>query len=325
VERRPLGRSGLDVSRLVLGCGNFGGIGSAPELFGQGESQDEAFAVMDAAWKLGITTFDTADAYGGGRSETYIGEWLRTRPPEVRERVQLSTKVFNPMDEGEDWGLAPARIRRQLEGSLHRLGVPRVDMYLTHDQDPETPILDTLRALDELVRAGKVRAIGASNVDGAGLEEALAASESHGLARFEWVQNSYSLLDREAEAEILPLCAEHGLGFTPFGPLAGGWLTGKYRQGEPPPPGSRMTQRPEGYVHLDTPSTYRGLARLAEEATARGVDTAALALAWVLSHPLVTAVVVGPRRPAHLDAAQDALALHLSERERSELAALFDP
>ena len=325
MERRPLGRSGLEVSRLILGCGNFGGIGSAPALFGQGESREEAFALMDAAWKLGITTFDTADAYGGGRSETYIGDWLRAQAPDGRGRVQLSTKVFNPMDEGEDWGLEPARIHRQLEGSLRRLGIERVDMYLTHDQDPETPIEETLRALDELVRDGKVRAIGASNVDGAGLTKALEASENHSLVRFEWVQNSYSLLDREAEAKILPLCAEHGLGFTPFGPLAGGWLSGKYRQGEPPPPGSRMTQRPEGYVHLDTPATHRGLERLAEEATARGVDTAALALAWALSHPLVTAVVVGPRRPAHLDAARDALALHLSERERSELAALFDP
>jgi aryl-alcohol dehydrogenase-like predicted oxidoreductase len=325
VERRFLGRSGLEVSRIVLGCGNFGGIGSAPALFGQGESREQAFAIMDAAVELGVTTFDTADAYGGGRSETYIGEWLRTKAPETRERVVLSTKTFNPMHEGADHGLRPERIRRQLESSLGRLGVERVDMYLTHDQDPDTPIEDTLGALGELVRAGKVGAIGASNVDGAGLAEALDASAHRGLARFEWVQNSYSLLDRDAEGDVFPLCAQHGLGFTPFSPLAGGWLTGKYRAGEPPPPGSRMTQRPEGYRHLDAPATYRGLELLGAAAEEHGVETATLALAWVLSHPQVTAVVVGPRRPEHLEPARRALELPLSGDERDELARLFDP
>jgi aryl-alcohol dehydrogenase-like predicted oxidoreductase len=317
VERRPLGRSGLEVTRIILGCGNFGGIGSAPALFGQGESREQAFAIMDAAVELGITTFDTADAYGGGRSETYIGEWLRTKGPETRDRIVLSTKTFNPMREGADHGLRPERIRRQLESSLGRLGVERLDMYLTHEQDPDTPIEDTLGALEEAMRAGKVRAIGASNVGADWLAEA--------GGRFAWVQNSYSLLDREAEAEVLPLCAEQGLGFTPFGPLAGGWLTGKYRAGEPPPPGSRMTQRPEGYRHFDRPSTYRGLERLEGEARDRGVDTATLAIAWLLAHPLVTAVVVGPRKPEHLEPARRALELPLTPDERDELGRLFDP
>jgi 1-deoxyxylulose-5-phosphate synthase len=317
VERRRLGRSGIEVSRVILGCGNFGGIGSAPALFGQGESREQAFGIMDAAIELGITTFDTADAYGGGRSEAYIGEWLRTKPPSTRDRIVLSTKTFNPMHEGADHGLAPERIRRQLESSLDRLGVEHVDMYLTHEQDPDTPIEDTLGALEEAVRAGKVRAIGASNVDAHWLAEA--------RGRFAWVQNSYSLLERDAERDVLPFCAEHGLGFTPFGPLAGGWLTGKYREGEPPPPGSRMTQRPEGYRHLDRPATYRGLGLLRKAAEERGVDTATLAIAWLLSHPLVTAVVVGPRRREHLEPARRALELPLEETERDELARLFDP
>jgi aryl-alcohol dehydrogenase-like predicted oxidoreductase len=317
VEQRRLGRSGIEVSRIILGCGNFGGIGSAPGLFGQGESRERAFAIMDAAVELGITTFDTADAYGGGRSEAYIGEWLRAKGPEVRDRIVLSTKTFNPMYEGADHGLKPERIHRQLESSLGRLGVERVDMYLTHDQDPETPIEDTLGALEEAVRAGKVRAIGASNVDADWLAEA--------RGRFAWVQNSYSLLDREAEREVLPLCVEQGLGFTPFSPLAGGWLTGKYRAGEPPPPGSRMTQRPEGYRHLDAPAIYRGLDLFRTAAAGRGVDTTTLALAWVLSHPQVTAVVVGPRRPEHLEPARRALELPLTADERDELARLFDP
>jgi len=316
-----LGSSGIDVSPIILGCGNFGGVGSSPAFFGRGETREEAYAVMDAAWEAGITTFDTADAYGGGRSETWIGDWLRTKGPDVRGRIVLSTKTFNPMDEGEDHGLAPARIRRQLESSLQRLGVERVDMYLAHAWDPDVPVAETLGVFGELVAAGKVRAVGASNVDGGQLREALAAKTP---ARYGWVQNSYSLLDREPEREVLPLCAEHGLGFTPFSPLGGGWLTGKYRRGETAPPGSRMTMRPEPYLHrLDDDSVWRGLDGLAAAAEERGTTPAALALAWLFADPRVTAVIVGPRRAEHLEPPLAALAAPLSERERAELSGLF--
>ena len=212
----PLGATGLRISRIILGCGNFGGIGSAPAFFGGGESREEAFAIMDAAWAAGITTFDTADAYGGGRSETCIGEWLRTKGGAVRDEIVLSTKTFNPMAEGEDHGLAPARVRRQLESSLRRLGVDRVSTFLTHAWDPDVPDRgDRRRPRRAPSRRGAIGAYGLSNVDGSELREAL------GAGRFGWVQNSYSLLDREAEHEVLPLCEEHGLGFTPFSPLAG--------------------------------------------------------------------------------------------------------
>jgi aryl-alcohol dehydrogenase-like predicted oxidoreductase len=319
VQRRALGGSGIEISRLVLGCGNFGGIGSAPAFFGRGESREEAFAIMDAAWEHGITTFDTADAYGGGRSETWIGEWRRQKGPEVRDRLLLSTKVFHSV-EGDpgDQGLAPERIRRQLEGSLRRLGVERVDMYLTHAPDPDTPLADTLGVLGELVHEGKARAVGGSNLDGAVLRESLT-----GPTRYAWVQNSYSLLDREAEQEVLPLCAAEGLGFTPFSPLAGGWLTGKYRRGEAAAPGSRMTQRPEPYLHLDDERVYRGLEELEGRAAERETSTAALAIAWLLGDERVTAVVLGPRRPEHLEPGIAALELNLTAAERSELGSLF--
>jgi aryl-alcohol dehydrogenase-like predicted oxidoreductase len=293
MERAYLGRTGVRVSRIILGCGNFGGIGSAPAFFGKGETREEAFALMDAAWEAGITTFDTADAYGGGRSETTIGEWIASRRP---EGLVVTTKTFNPMTDGADHGLAPARIRRQLEASLGRLGLERVDLFLTHAWDADVPIAETAGALDELVAAGAIGAYGLSNVDGPQLREALAAGS------FAWVQNSYSLLDREAEDEVLPLCAEHGLGFTPFSPLAGGWLTGKYRRDSEPPPGSRMTMRPEPYEHLRTRAVYDGLDRLA----ALG-DPAELAIAWLLADPRVTGVVVGPRRPEQLAPALAAL------------------
>jgi aryl-alcohol dehydrogenase-like predicted oxidoreductase len=306
MERAYLGETGLRVSRIILGCGNFGGIGSAPELFGGGESPEEAFAIMDAAWEAGITTFDTADAYGGGRSEQWIGDWLRTKGSEVRDEIVLSTKTFAPMDAGEDHGLAPARVKRQLESSLRRLGVERVPMYLTHAPDPEVPIAETLGVLDELVREGKVEAYGASNVDAAQLREALAVELPTG---YRWVQNSYSLLDRDAEAELLPLCAERSLGFTPFSPLAGGWLTGKYRRNEAPPAGSRMTMRPGPYEHLQSDAVFDLLEDLERQAKERGTTMAALALAWLLANPVVTAVIVGPRTPAQLEPVLAALRL----------------
>jgi aryl-alcohol dehydrogenase-like predicted oxidoreductase len=294
------------LNRIVLGCGNFGGIGSAPAFFGQGESEDEAFAIMDSAWERGIRAFDTADAYGGGRSETWIGRWLAKRG----HRPALTTKVFHSVvgDPG-DRGLSRERILRQIDGSLARLGVEQVETYLIHEPDPDTLVAETVGALGELIAAGKVGAIGASNVDVAWLEEA--------GRPISVVQNSYSLLDRESE-DVIAYCAERGIRFQAFGPLAGGWLTGKYRRGRPPPPGSRMTQRPEGYRQFEREAVHDGLERLAE----RG-DLPTLSFAWLLSNPGVAAVVTGPRRPEHLDPVFAALELELSADDRDELASLF--
>jgi 1-deoxyxylulose-5-phosphate synthase len=308
------------VSRIVLGCGNFGGIGSAPELFGQGESREEAFALMDAAWAAGVSIFDTAASYGGGRSETWIGDWRSERGAPV----VLSTKVYwSVSGDPSDRGLSAERIRRELDSSLARLRADKVDMYLAHEPDEATPIAETLGAFDEAVRAGKVGAIGASNLDGAGLEEALETSDRLGLARFGWVQHEYSLLRRAAEEDVLPICQREGLGFTPFSALAGGWLTGKYRRGEAYPSGSRMTLRPDPYDDLVNDATFAGLEAFAAEASARGVEPATLAIAWVLGHPQVTAVVVGPRRVEQLESAVAATELGLTPRERADLAELF--
>jgi aryl-alcohol dehydrogenase-like predicted oxidoreductase len=323
METRALGRSGFEISRVVLGLGNVGGIGSAPELFGvAGESEEEALALMDAARALGVTCFDTAASYGGGRSEQALGRWLRERG----DRVTVTTKVFwSVTGDPDDRGLAPARVRRELAGSLERLGLDRVDLYMLHEPDPETPLADTLAVFDELVREGRVGAYGVSNVDGPYLEEALAICAERALVRPEWVQNSYSLLDREAARDVLPVCEREGLGFAAFGPLAGGWLAGRYRRGEPYPAGSRMTLRPEPYRGFEDDLVFDALDALAERAASREVSTAALALAWLLADPRVTAVVVGPRRPEHLEPVRAALVLGLSPAERSEIGGLFGP
>ena len=313
----------MAVSRVILGCGNFGGVGSAPWLFGQGTSQPDALRLLDAAWDLGITTLDTADAYGGGRSEEYIGAWLATKGPDVRDRVVIATKTFNPMAEGADRGLAAARIRRQVETSLRRLGVERIPLYLAHAFDPNVPQEETLTAFDELLRRGTVGAIGASNFTAEQLAEALELSSLEGLSRYEWVQNAFSLLEQGDRETIFPLCHEHGLGYTPFAPLAGGWLTGKYRRDVPPPAGSRMTVRPEGSEHYRSGATFDALDALGREAEERGLSMAALALAWLLQVPEITAVVVGPNTVEQLAPVADALGVALDADEHATIGALF--
>jgi aryl-alcohol dehydrogenase-like predicted oxidoreductase len=294
--------------RVILGCGNFGGIGSASAFFEKGETLEQALELMDAAREAGITWFDTADAYGGGRSETYVGEWIRTRKP---DGLRITTKTFNPMAEGEDHGLGPVRVRRQIDTSLQRLGVERVDLYLAHAPDPDVPAAELAGVFEELVAAGKVGAYGLSNVDGAQLREALEAGA------FTAVQNSYSLLDREVEQEVLPLCEEHDIWFQVHSPLMGGWLTGKYRRDAPAPEGSRMTLRSGPYEHLRDDRVYEAL-----EALERRGDPTTLALAWLLADDRIS-VVLGPRRPEHLQPAFAALASPLTQEERDALSDEF--
>jgi aryl-alcohol dehydrogenase-like predicted oxidoreductase len=301
--------------RLSLGCGNFGGIGSAPAFFGQGANEEQAFALMDAAVAAGIDWFDTADAYGGGASERFIGNWRAERRP---ERLLLTTKLFHPVGEDpDDAGLSPSRIPRALEASLSRLRVERVELLLAHEPDPHTPVGATIEAFERLRERDLIGAWGLSNVDAQELREALA----HGRPAL--VQNSYSLLERDDERELLPLCAAEGIAYVPFGPLAGGWLTGKYRRGEPYPAGSRMTMRPEPYRHLDADGVFDGLESLAAEAHRRGVELATLAFAWVLNAPGVSGAVCGPSRPSQLAPVLAATTLVLDTAEHERIGSFF--
>jgi aryl-alcohol dehydrogenase-like predicted oxidoreductase len=311
------------VTRIVLGCGNFGGVGSSPAFFGQGIPRDEAPRIMDAGWELGIRTFDTADAYGGGRSEAWIGEWLAAKGSAVRDAITVETKTFNPMEAGADHGLSAHRVRRQVESSLQRLGLERIPLYMAHDFDPATPQEETLGTLDELIRAGTIGAIGASNFTAEQLAEAVELSELEGLPRYEWVQNSFSLLEQEDAEALFPVCHEHGLGYEAFGPLAGGWLTGRYRRGTDYPAGSRMTQRPDGYRKYETDAVFDALEAFEVRAREHGVSMAGLAIAWLLGVPGVSAVIVGPTRAEQLEPVGEALSLQLSADEHADLRGLF--
>lgn len=312
------------VSGFGMGCGNFGGIGSAPAFFGQGESEEEAFVLLDRAVDLGINYLDTANAYGGGRSETTIGKWLATKDRTVRDDLLISSKVANPVGEGPNQrGLSRRHILDQIDASLGRLGVDHLDMYIVHEPDPTTPLEETLDALDSLVVAGKVRYIGASNFPAWLMAKSLWMSDVAGGHRFEWVQNSFNLIDQAEQSEMRDLCRDQGLGFTNFSPLCGGLLTGKYRLDEAYPEESRMTKRPEPYMEYWNEETFAAIDRLGATAAAAGVSVAGLALGWLYHHPDVTSSIVGPRRPSHFEPVEEAMSLELSDREWDEIGGLF--
>ena len=198
-----------------------------------------------------------------------------------------------------------------------------LDMYLVHELDPATPMEEIVAVFDEVIRLGKVRHVGLSNHPVELVANALEISEQGGLNRFEWLQNSFNLIDREEQAETLALCHDQGLGFTPFSPLFGGWLTGKYRGDAGYPEGSRMTMRPEPYETYLTPATLAGIDRLAEAAADHGISTAGLALAWLYHHPQVTAAIVGPRRPGHFAPVEEAVGLELTVDAWTEVGSFF--
>lgn len=324
MEYWNLGQTGLMVSGFGMGCGNFGGIGSAPAFFGQGESEEEAFVLLDRAVELGMNYLDTANAYGGGRSEETIGKWLATKDRSVRDNLLISSKVANPVGEGPNQrGLSRRHILDQIDVSLARLGVDHLDMYLVHEPDPTTPLEETLDVLDTLVTAGKVRYIGASNFPSWLMTKSLWLSDVAGGHRFDWIQNSFNLIDQQDQDEMLDLCRDQGLGFTNFSPLCGGLLTGKYGFDGDYPDESRMTKRPEPYMRHWNRETFDAIDTLGEKAANAGVSTAGLALGWLYHHPDVTSSIVGPRRPSHFEPVEEALNLDLSRSEWDEITALF--
>ena len=303
---RPLGESPLQVSVLGLGCNNFG----------RRVDLDGTRAVIDAALDEGVCFLDTADIYGGaGRSEELLGEALAGR----RERVVLATKFGMDMGDGGGPRGSPGYIRHAVEGSLERLRTSIIDLYWYHQPDGVTPIAETLQALDELVKAGTVRAIGASNFSSEQIEQADALAREQGLTRFCAVQNQYSLLVRDAERDVLPACEELGLGFVPYFPLASGLLTGKYRRGESPPADARLSGR-EPIATAKQFDLIEGLEGYAQE---RGLKLLDVAIAALLARPVVSSVIAGATRPEQVHDNARASRWAPSEDDLAELESLL--
>lgn len=302
---RQIGR--LDVSAVGLGCNNFGGR----------TSEAESAMVVEAALGAGVNFFDTADVYGGTRSEEILGRALGQR----RREVVVATKFGMPVD-AEHQGAAPSYVKSALEDSLRRLGTDYVDLYQLHRPDASTPIADTLGALGDLVRAGKICEIGCSNFSAAQLREADAAV-AEGAPRFVSVQNQYSLLHREPEQEVLPECERLGIAFIPFFPLMAGLLSGKYRRGEAPPPGTRLAGMPaDRQGELLAPGHLEVVEALQRYAGERGHTILELAIAWLLANPLVASVIAGATRPEQVRANARAADWVLSDEEVAQVSAI---
>lgn len=310
MEYRKLGSSGLKVSALGLGGNNFGWW----------VDEQASAAVINHALELGINFIDTADMYDQGRSEEYIGRTLKGR----RTQVILATKFGAVMGEGSnDRGGSRYYIMRALEASLKRLNTDYIDLYQIHFPDSTTPIEETLRALDDLVQAGKVRYIGCSNFSGWQLSEALWASRFNNLNSFVTVQTKYNLLERQIEQELVPCCKAHGVGVIPWGPLAGGFLTGKYRRGKqlPTPAEGAMPKKAfhRIYSNAITESNWERLGKLDAFAKARGHKVGELAIAWLLSHLWLSTVIAGATRPEQLDANLPGTHWKLTEEEVAQV------
>lgn len=312
-EYRMLGRTGVRVSPLCLGCMNFG------------DDAEEAasFAIIDQAMDAGVNFLDTADVYSRGRSEEIVGRAL-TRDGK-RDKVFLATKGFNKMDDTDPnaWGSHRFHLIKACEDSLRRLGTDHIDLYQIHRPQSAIPIDETLRALDDLVKSGKVRYLGTSTFAAWQVMESLWASKELGLNRFVCEQPPYNLLDRRIERELLPLCRTYGVGVIPWAPIAGGLLSGKYRLNQPRPAGARYEKG--AFNNRDNDAALASVEKYVEFCEARSVAPAQMALAWCLAQPGVTSPIIGPRTTDQMTDYLAAQEITVSEEDTKQLDALFPP
>lgn len=316
MEYRALGRTGVKVSPLCLGCMMFGGR----------TDLEESCRIIDRALDAGINFLDTANCYSRGRSEEVVGTALRRNGK--RDRVVLATKVHSPMadDDPNMQGNHRRHIIQQCEASLRRLQTDWIDLYQIHRPQSDIPVDETLRALDDLVRTGKVRYIGTSNHAAWQLVESLWAAKEYGLNRYISEQPPYNLLDRRIERELVPMARTYGFAILPWSPIGGGLLTGKYRRGAPPPPDGRYAISQVSWLQRRlTPAMYDVIEALIPLAQARGCTLGQFALAWVAQQPGITSPIIGPRTLAQLEENLGALSLRLTAEECQQVDRIIPP
>ena len=321
MEHRLLGRSGCAVSTLALGT----------MTFGTETDEDGSRAQLDAFVASGGNLIDTADVYSDGASEEIVGRWLAAAAPDVRDSVVIATKGRFPTGEAaNDLGLSRRHLHRAVDESLRRLGVDCIDLYQVHAWDPLTPLDETLRALDDMVRAGKIRYVGLSNYTGWQVQKAVSLAREHSLEAPVTLQPQYNLLVREVEWEIVPACLDAGLGLLPWSPLGGGWLTGKYQRDSAPVGATRLGENPdrgvEAYSRRSTQErTWDVVDAVRAVADERGLSMAQVALAWLVDRPAVTSVILGARTLEQLEDNLAAADVHLEADETAALDAASDP
>lgn len=319
MEYRNLGEAGLKVPVLCLGAMTFGEADEKSFMHKVGCDEQTSFAIMDRALERGLNFIDTADVYGqDGLSERVVGAWMEQR--KARDKVVLATKFrFRMSQDQNGTGASRLRIVRTVDESLRRLRTDRIDLYQIHMQDVDTPEEETLRALDDLVRQGKVIYLGASNYAAYRLADSQWISKTEHLHRFVSLQMQYSLVARELEREHIPLCKRFGLGVLPWSPLAGGFLSGKFRKDQPPAPGTRLEKWKDRLQAFDNPRNWRILDALEAIAREKQTSMTAVALRWAIQRPAVTSVIFGARSLEQLDDNMKAAELRLSDDEMKRL------
>jgi aryl-alcohol dehydrogenase-like predicted oxidoreductase len=327
MEYRNLGQSGVKVSTLCFGAMTFGEPEKGSFMHEVGADEATSHAMLDRAVDAGVNFIDTADVYGqDGLSERVLGAWLEKS--RKRDKLVLATKFRFTMGDGANRsGASRFRIVRCAEDSLRRMKTDRIDLYQIHMQDITTPEEETLRALDDLVRAGKVLYLGCSNYAAYRMVDSLWLAKREHLARYATLQAQYSLIHRELEREHVPACREHGLGILPWSPLAAGFLSGKYKKDAPPPPGTRLEKWKDRWGRYDSPRNWQILDAVQTVAREVNATMSQVALAWLLARPLVSSVIFGAR---NLDQLADNLAaaelqLPAPLREQLDQASAFDP
>ena len=284
-----------ELGRVVFGCGNFGGLGSSPDLRDKGDGRERALALLDHARDLGLTRFDTANTYGGGESERALGEWLRGQDAGYKASLQVATKVGNP--NGTSEGATPlsrTEVALHLDESLSRLGLDQIGLYYLHEFDHVTPIDETLEALDRALAAGKIAAFGVSNATSEDLAGVLKHATGPLRRAFTHVQNQFNLVEQGDLAEVIPTCRAEGLAYVAFSPLAGGLLSGKYLAGQQAEQG-RLKDAPGFYDHLLTPRTFAAIDDLRARAAREGWSVPGAALRFILDTPGVESLIIAPR------------------------------
>lgn len=281
-------------NRIIFGCGNFGGLGSSPVYRDKGDGREQALAMLDFARDLGLTRFDTANTYGGGASEMILGEWLGKQDKGFRARLQIATKVGNPNGcPPDDRPLSRTQVAYHLDQSLRRLGLEQIGLYYLHEFDPKTPLEETLEALDRALAQGKIASFGVSNASLADLKNVLALSNGALRRTFTHLQNEYNLLVQRDQEDVIPLCRAEGISYVAFSPLAGGLLSGKYRQDRQIASG-RMNDARAMYEHLLTPASFAAIEALKQTAADKGWTVPGAALRFVLDTPGVD-LIIAPR------------------------------
>ena len=288
--------SECDIERIWFGCGNFGGIGSSPRLLSAGDSEQQALRLLDHARRVGLRRFDTANTYGGGASEIVLGKWLHDQGASFMQDAQIATKVGNPHGcPPGDTPLSKTQIVWHLDQSLQRLGVERIDLYYIHEFDRVTPLEETLEAMSAAADAGKIDRFGISNASLSDVQEVRSLAGDTLESRFEYVENEFNLFATADLDELIPCCAEHGLRYTAFSPLAGGLLTGKYRFGEEPPSNSRLAHAGDMYKNHLNAKSFAAIEQLRQSAEARQQSISEAALHFVLDTPGIDGLIIAPR------------------------------